>query len=97
MKSLAIKSLLLAALLCAGGAACHARWKEYAGFWVIGNRATNVCEIVTANPVLPDTVFWFQSGPYKSLDDANLARSTISVCPRQAPPSDLERNDGQTR
>ena len=44
-------------------------------------------EIVTANPVLPDTIFWFQSGPYKSLDDANLARSTISVCPRQAPPA----------
>ena len=97
MKSLAIKSLLLAPWLAPAVPLCHARWPEYTGFWVIGNRATNVCEIVTANPVLPDTVFWFQSGPYKSLDDANLARSTISVCPRQAPPADLERNGGQTR
>ena len=97
MKSLAIKSLLLAALGCAGSTACLARWPEYAGFWVIGNRSTNFCEIVTANPVLPDSIFWFQSGPYKSLDDANLARSTISICPRQASPADLERNAGQIR
>ena len=64
---------------------------------MIGNRATNVCEIVTANPVLPDTIFWFQSGPYKSRDDANLARSTISICPKQAPSADLERNTEQSR
>ncbi|MGO9361395.1 MAG: hypothetical protein ACLP1D_27585 [Xanthobacteraceae bacterium] len=81
MKSLAIEALLLSALVCANSAACLARWPDNVGFWVIGNRATRTCEIVTSNPILPDSIFWFQSGPYRSLDDAKLARSTISACP----------------
>ena len=83
MKSLAIKALLLVALAGAGSTACLAGWPNYVGFWVIGNRATGSCQIVTTNPILPDSIFWFQSGPYRSLADAKLARSTISVCPRQ--------------
>jgi len=57
-------------------------------YWVVGDRATNTCDIVTRNP----TVFmygggdvWFGDGPYKSVDDAKLARSTIRACPKDEP------------
>ena len=50
-------------------------------FWVVGNRATNGCDIVTRNPVI-DGDIWFGDGPYKSKDDAKLARSTINACPK---------------
>jgi hypothetical protein len=96
VKSLAIKSMLLAALMGATSSTCLARWPDYVGFWVIGNRVTNKCGIVTANPILPDSIFWFESGPYKSLNDAKLALSTISACPKQELSIDLGRNDGQT-
>ena len=48
-------------------------------YWVVGNRATNKCEIVTSNPVITGDI-WFGWGPYTSLDDANLARSIIRGC-----------------
>ena len=58
------------------------------GYWVVGNRATGKCDIVTSNPVIGGGSaydngggFSFGSGPYKSNDDAKLARSTIGVCP----------------
>jgi hypothetical protein len=51
---------------------------------VVGNRATNKCEIVTSNPVMIGDI-WFADGPYKSLDDAKLARSTIGACPKEEP------------
>jgi hypothetical protein len=51
-------------------------------FWVIGNRATDRCEIVTSNPVIVGDI-WFASGPFKSMDDAKLARSTINACPNK--------------
>jgi hypothetical protein len=50
-------------------------------FWVVGNRATEKCEIVTSNPVIYGDI-WFADGPYTSLDDAKLARSTIDACPK---------------
>jgi hypothetical protein len=50
-------------------------------FWVVGNHATNGCDIVTKNPVI-DGDIWFGDGPYKSKDDAKLARSTINACPK---------------
>lgn len=53
-------------------------------YWVVGNRATNKCDIVTRNPVIIGDI-WFGSGPYKSLADAKLARSTIDVCPEKDP------------
>jgi hypothetical protein len=53
-------------------------------YWVVGNRATNKCEIVTSNPVVIGDI-WFEDGPYKSLDDAKLARSTIGACPEKDP------------
>jgi hypothetical protein len=54
-------------------------------FWVVGNRATNRCEIVTRNPVV-DGDIWFADGPYRSLSDARLARSTITPCPNKQDP-----------
>lgn len=84
MTSLTTKSLLLAgAHACAVGTACYAG----GGYWVVGNRATNTCDIVTSNPVINGSIgpIFFGSGPYKSLDDAKLARSTISVCPEKDP------------
>jgi len=51
-------------------------------YWVVGNRATNKCEIVTGNPVIypyGGGDFWFGDGPYRSTADAELARSTIGV------------------
>ena len=83
MTSLAIKSLLLAALTCANASACFAAWPDYKGFWVIGNHTTGKCEIVTANPTIDGAVIWFSTGPYQSLDDAKLARSTIPQCPKE--------------
>ena len=56
-------------------------------YWVVGNRATNRCEIVTSNPIVIGDI-WFEDGPYKSLADAKLARSTISVCPKEDPSAD---------
>ncbi len=55
-------------------------------YWVVGNRATSKCDIVTSNPVIyfwGD--IWFGDGPYNSLADAKLARSTIGVCPEKDP------------
>jgi hypothetical protein len=51
-------------------------------FWVVGNHATNRCEIVTSNPVV-DGDIWFEDGPYNSAADAKLARSTINACPNK--------------
>ena len=57
-------------------------------YWVVGNRATNRCDIVTRNPVVfmhGGGDVWFGDGPYKSIDDAKLARSTIGACPKDEP------------
>jgi heme A synthase len=84
MKSLTVKSLLLAgALTCAAATACVAQ--TYSGYWVVGNGADHTCQIVTSNPVIDYYPGSFGSGPYQSRDDAKLARSTISVCPKEAP------------
>jgi hypothetical protein len=56
-------------------------------FWVVGNRATNRCEIVTSNPVV-DGDIWFADGPYRSLSDAKLARSSIGPCPNKQDPDE---------
>jgi hypothetical protein len=76
-----MKSLQLAgAMMIATGTCAFAQ----AGYWVVGNQATGKCEIVTSNPVINAEVggnIWFGSGPFKSLDDAKLARSTIPQCP----------------
>jgi len=76
-----MKSLLLAgAMIVTTGTCAFAQ----GGYWVVGNRATGKCEIVTSNPVINAQVggnIWFGTGPYKSNDDAKLARSTIPHCP----------------
>lgn len=74
-----MKSLMLAVIvICATGTACFAD----GSFWVVGNHATGKCEIVTSNPVINGDI-WFGDGPYKSLADAKLARSTIGACPKE--------------
>jgi hypothetical protein len=81
MKPSNVRSLLLAgALTCAAATASVAQ--TYSGYWVVGNGAIHTCEIVTSNPVIDYSVNSFGTGPYRSLDDARLARSTIGVCPK---------------
>ena len=83
-----MKRLLMAGTLIVAAATCAF---AQGGYWVVGDRATNKCEIVTSNPVINAQVggnIWFGTGPYKSLDDAKLARSTISSCPKvEEPPA----------
>src|SRR5882757_4870195 len=84
MTSLAVKSLLLAgALTCAAAPACIAQMVS--GYWVVGDGVDHSCQIVTSNPVIGYSPGSFGSGPYQSRDDARLARSTISVCPKEEP------------
>ena len=83
-----MKSAILAgAMVLALGTAALAEGRN----WVVGNRATGKCEIVTDNPVITPQGggnFYFGDGPYKSVDDAKLARSTISACPPEPPQRD---------
>jgi hypothetical protein len=74
-----MKSLIFACVMMVVGTACLAAEGQ---FWVVGNSATNKCEIVTSNPIIIGNL-WFEDGPYKSLDDAKLARSTIRACPKE--------------
>ena len=67
-------------------------------FWVTGNGASGKCEIVTSNPVVNSQVggnITFGSGPYRSDDDAKLARSTIRECPPEPgnQPPDADKAD----
>ena len=62
-------------------------------FWVAGSNATGKCEIVTSNPVVDGGNIWFGDGPYKSRDDAKLARSTITACPKVDPGKDEASDD----
>ena len=79
-----MKSLILAGVMTAAiGTVCFADGL----YWVVGNRATNKCEIVTSNPIVIGDI-WFEDGPYKSLADAKLARSTIGACPKVDPSTD---------
>jgi len=88
-----MKSLLLSgALIFTTGTSAFAQ----DGYWVVGNRATSKCEIVTSNPVIDAQVggnIWFGTGPYQSLDDAKLARSTISSCPPVEEPPANKQDD----
>ena len=72
-----MKKLILAGLISMLGTACFADGL----YWVVGNRAIGKCEIVTSNPIITGDI-WFADGPYRSLDDAKLARSTIGACPK---------------
>ena len=75
-----MKALLLAAAtVCLVGTDCLA---DGALYWVVGNRATNSCQIVTKNPYIYGDI-WFGDGPYRSIADAKLARSTINACPNK--------------
>ena len=92
-----MNSLLLAgAMIVATGTCAFAQ----GGYWVVGNRATSKCEIVTSNPVINAQVggnIWFGTGPYQSLDDAKLARSTIPQCPAvEEPPAETRDNEDKS-
>ncbi len=91
--STTMKSLLLAGIMSVTFATA-----SYAqSYWVTGDRSTGQCNIV--NSTSPPVVYGlpgyagsgseyktsFASGPYKSADDAKLARSGIRECP--APPA----------
>jgi hypothetical protein len=68
---------------------------------VVGDRGTGKCDIVTSNPVIFGLPAYadggskynvsFASGPYRSMDDAKLARSTINSCPPQPASADDEK------
>ena len=86
-----MRTLLLAGIMTAAfGTACYADQ-----FWVVGNRGTGKCDIVTSNPVSYNLPAYadggsqynvsFSDGPYRSIDDAKLARSTINACPPEPP------------
>ena len=81
-----MKQLLLAGAMMIATETCAF---AQGGFWVIGDSAAGKCEIVTSNPVINSQVggnITFGSGPYKSMDDAKLARSNISECPAEPEP-----------
>lgn len=61
-------------------------------YWVVGNRATSRCHIVTSNPVIMGDI-WFADGPYRSRADAKLARSTIGACPKTSSDDDRDAGD----
>jgi hypothetical protein len=77
--------IMATVLTVAAGLAAQTGWSSMAWadglYWVVGNRATAKCEIVTSNPTIIGDI-WFADGPYKSRADAKLARSTIGACPR---------------
>jgi hypothetical protein len=76
-----MRSLILAGVMMFGATtACFADGL----YWVVGNLSTGKCDIVTSNPVITGDI-WFEDGPYNSLADAKLARSTITVCPEKDP------------
>jgi hypothetical protein len=81
MKSLMLAGAALGLLATAAGA------DDAGNYWVVGNRATNRCEIVTRNPIINGDI-WFGDGPYKSRADAKLARSTIGACPKTPDPDE---------
>jgi hypothetical protein len=83
------RSIFAALVLLASGTVSFAEGL----FWVIGNRATGKCTIVTRNPVIIGDIY-FGDGPYKSMEDAKLARSTIRVCPPLTP--DEEKDEDGT-
>ena len=92
-----MKSLLLAgAMIVATGTCAFAQ----GGYWVVGNLAAAKCEIVTSNPVVNAQVggnISFGTGPYQSLDDAKLVRSTIPSCPAvEEPPANTQDDEKES-
>ena len=77
-----VSKILLAGLVI-GAAATECIAQMATGYWVVGNAAIHTCEIVTSNPVIDYSPGSFGTGPYQSRADANLARSTIGVCPKE--------------
>jgi hypothetical protein len=68
--------ILAGAILSLIGTASLADDERY---WVVGNRGSNTCDIVTSSPVISGNI-WFAWGPYTTRDDAVAARSIIRGC-----------------
>jgi hypothetical protein len=82
-----MKRMILAGALVLLSSASYAEGR----YWVVGNSGTGKCDIVTSNPVIGGANgggYFFGDGPYKSRDDAKLARSTIKTCPPPDPKED---------
>jgi len=84
-----MKAIVLGTLVVASSAIGTAAFADDM-FWVVGNRAGNTCDIVTRNPVIGGNI-WFGDGPYKSMSDAKLARSTIRACPPVPEPAPADQ------
>jgi len=93
MKSGTMKSETMKSWILAGAITLATATVGFADglYWVVANSATNKCEIVTSNPVIIGNLA-FEDGPYRSLADAKLARSTIGFCPEKNPTADDEDN-----
>ena len=92
-----MKRLLLAGAMMVATETCAF---AQSGFWVVGDSAAGKCEIVTSNPVINSQVggnITFGTGPYKSIEDAKLARSTIRSCPAvEEPPAETPDNEDKS-
>lgn len=55
---------------------------DISGFWVIKDSRQPKCRVVTSNPVIDGPIgpILWGSGPYRSVQDAELAMSTIGAC-----------------
>src|ERR1700743_1424845 len=80
----AMKRLILTGALVLASSISYADGR----YWVVGNRATGKCDIVTSYPLIGGASAYdigggysFGDGPYTSKDDASLARTTIGICP----------------
>ena len=83
--------MLAAGLFTALATTTHAEGQ----FWVVGSHEADRCQIVTTNPVVDGGNIWFADGPYKSQDDAKLARSTINACPKEEDPKPQQDSAGK--
>ena len=61
----------------------RSRYWAVSGWW---GRTTYKRNIVTGNPVVDGVLVCGR--PYRSRDDATLARSTIGACPKEGPAKD---------
>jgi hypothetical protein len=52
----------------------------FADGWVVLDRVTSKCRIVTCNPAVIGDI-WYEDGPCGSLNEAKLTRSTLGACP----------------
>ena len=92
-----MKSLLLAgAMIVATGTCAFAQ----GGYWVVGDRATSKCEIVTSNPVINAQVggnIWFGTGPYNRSTTPSWPVRPSRRCPAvEEPPAETPDDENKS-